>query len=106
MREAGVHHSGSRLERPRVAEGGPHEQDRVDTTIRLEWREYESWSPSIPRRVSVSILLQTLALRARQVRLALQHVDRNRALEAADAGWHGHVDSDRWNSQEHHKAHQ
>ena len=90
MREAGVHHSGSRLERPRVAEGGPHEQHRVDATIRR-------WSGGNTSRGLLCDsqecqrlnLAQTFALRARQLRLALQHVDRNRALELADAGWHG-----------------
>ncbi len=90
MRKTAVHKSGSRLECARLAEGGPHEQHRIDTTIHRGCRGDTSCALLRDSQESQPLdLAQTLALRACQVRLTQQHMCGNRALEATYAGWQG-----------------
>ena len=87
MREAAVHNGGSRLERPRVAEGGPHEQNRVDATIGRWSGGNASRGLLCDSQESQPLnLAQTLALRARQLRLARQHVDNGRDTWEGETG--------------------
>ncbi len=90
MRKTAVHESGSRLECARLAEGGPHEQHRIDTAIHRGCRGDTSCALLCDSQESQPLdLAQTLALRACQVRLTRQHMCGNRALEATYAGWQG-----------------